>query len=162
MIHIMSLCTAGTKMIGYNRMRFLLESLADLDNQLRAFGGRLWICHGDPQQVFLRLWQEQSLTKVYFEQDCEPIWKKRDDAVRALCVERGIECVEFVSHTLWDPKAIINCNGGTPPLTYQMFLHTVNIIGKPPRPVEVPDLSSVTFGEIVPNLIKEFKVCFSI
>jgi cryptochrome len=146
--------------IGYNRMRFLHESLADLDRQLRAVGGRLWICHGDPQQVFLRLSEEQSLSKLCFEQDCEPIWRARDDAVRALCNERGIECLEFVSHTLWDPKAIIHCNGGTPPLTYQMFMHAVNIIGQPPRPVDNPDWSAVTFGELTPTLIKEFKVSF--
>jgi cryptochrome len=150
--------SAGTKVIGYNRMRFLLESLADLDRQLRAVGGRLWICHGEPQQVCLRLWEEQSLSKVFFEQDCEPIWRARDDAVRVVCTERSIECHEFVSHTLWDPKAIIDCNGGSPPLTYQMFMHTINIIGQPPRPVDVPDWSEVTFGELNATLIKEFKV----
>ena len=55
-------------------------------------------------------------------QDCEPIWKKRDDDIKAFCQERGVTLVEKVSHTLWDPKLVIETNGGVPPLTYQMFL----------------------------------------
>lgn len=40
----------------------------------------------------------------------------------------GIECVEHISHTLWNPHEVIKTNGGVPPLTYQMFL--VSIIQK--------------------------------
>ena len=34
----------------------------------------------------------------------------------------GVECSEHISHTLWDPMNIIVANGGTPPLTYDMFV----------------------------------------
>ncbi|XP_065338962.1 cryptochrome-1 [Cloeon dipterum] len=150
--------SAGTKVIGFNRMRFLLESLADLDRQLRSVGGRLWLLRGDPSKIFQRLWEELALTKVCFEQDCEPIWNERDQSVRATCAERGVRCEEFVSHTLWDPKAVISANGGLPPLTYQLFLHTVSTLGEPPRPVEDPDWTGVTFGTLPPRLMKEFQV----
>lgn len=33
-----------------------------------------------------------------------------------------------------------------------MFLHTVNVIGQPPKPVESPDFSHVIFGEIPSSL----------
>ena len=33
-----------------------------------------------------------------------------------------IAIYEHVAHTLWDPMDIIRANGGTPPLTYEMFL----------------------------------------
>ena len=33
----------------------------------------------------------------------------------------SIPVYEHVAHTLWDPMDIINANGGTPPLTYEMF-----------------------------------------
>ena len=36
--------TAGTKSCGYNRMKFLLECLGDLDEQLRDVGSQLFIC----------------------------------------------------------------------------------------------------------------------
>lgn len=33
-----------------------------------------------------------------------------------------------------------------------MFLHTVNVIGQPPRPVVTPDFSQVNFGNIPTSL----------
>lgn len=59
---------------------------------------------------------------AFYVQDCEAIWNNRDDGVRQLCAELGIEVVEKISHTLWDPFKIIDANGGQPPLTYEMFL----------------------------------------
>lgn len=59
-------------------------------------------------------------------QDYEPIWHERDAKVRRFCEEEGVDTIERGSHTLWDPRKVIETNGGVPPLTYQMFL--VNII----------------------------------
>lgn len=115
----------GTKSVGYNRMRFLLDSLLDIDRQLQASTegrGRLLICQGQPAAIFRRLNEQVRLLKICVEQDCEPIWNKRDEATKTLCRELGIEYVEKVSHTLWDPRMVIDTNGGIAPLTYQMFL----------------------------------------
>ncbi|KPJ20981.1 Cryptochrome-1 [Papilio machaon] len=62
------------------------------------------------------------ISKLCFEQDCEPVWRARDDAVKSTCRETGVVCREHVSHTLWEPDTVIRYNGGIPPLTYQMFL----------------------------------------
>ncbi|KAH8280088.1 hypothetical protein KR018_007531 [Drosophila ironensis] len=143
--------SAGTKCVGYNRMRFLLDSLQDIDTQLQARTegrGRLHVFEGDPAHIFRRLHDQVRLHKICFEQDCEPIWNQRDDNIRALCQELGIECVEKVSHTLWDPRTVINTNGGIPPLTYQMFLHTVHIIGLPPRPTADAHLEDASFVDL--------------
>ncbi|XP_004529289.1 cryptochrome-1 isoform X1 [Ceratitis capitata] len=153
--------SAGTKTVGYNRMRFLLNSLADIDSQLKAIPnnghglGKLYLFQGNPAKIFRRLNEQYQLNKICFEQDCEPIWNRRDDSVRALCHELGIEAVEKVSHTLWDPRTVISTNGGIPPLTYQMFLHTVEIIGPPPRPVEDPDWEGVEFLQLEESMLSK-------
>lgn len=49
-------------------MRFLIESLQDLDNQLRAVGGRLYVFRNSPVTVFRRIWEERGLYKLSFEQ----------------------------------------------------------------------------------------------
>lgn len=106
-------------------MRFLLDSLLDIDRQLQAVTegrGRLLICQGQPAAIFRRLNEQVRLLKICVEQDCEPIWNQRDEATKNLCRELGIEYVEKVSHTLWDPRMVIDTNGGIAPLTYQMFL----------------------------------------
>ncbi|XP_069358731.1 cryptochrome-1 [Maniola hyperantus] len=150
--------TAGTKVVGYSRMRYLLEALQDLDNQFKKYGGRLHMIKGKPDVVFRRLWEEFGIRKICFEQDCEPIWRARDESVKSLCREIGVACRENVSHTLWDPDVIIRANGGIPPLTYQMFLHTVAIIGNPPRPVDDVDLRGVNFVSLPDSFYKEFTV----
>lgn len=106
-------------------MKFLLESLADLDYQLRSVGGQLYIFRGSATFVFRRLWEELGITNISYEQDCEPIWKARDSAVESLCNELNIGLHEKISHTLWDPREIIAKNNGITPLTYQMFLVSV-------------------------------------
>uniref|UniRef100_T1PEJ3 Cryptochrome-1 n=1 Tax=Musca domestica TaxID=7370 RepID=T1PEJ3_MUSDO len=153
--------SAGTKCVGYNRFKFLLDSLKDLDDQFRAIsggnGGRLYLFQGNPVQIFRSLHEKFRINKLCFEQDCEPIWNERDNSVKALCHDLGIEAVEKISHTLWDPQTVIDTNGGIPPLTYQMFLHTVQVIGLPPRPADDPDWTNVEFIQIEENLIKELR-----
>lgn len=143
-------------------MRFLLESLADLDQQLRRSGGQLFIFKGTAPFVFRRLWEELGISSISFEQDCEPIWKERDDAVQLLCRELGIGYHERISHTLWNPRDIIETNGGLPPLTYQMFLHTVHCLGPPVRPVEDADLGRVRFVSLPSSVHEELGVSESI
>lgn len=50
--------TAGTKVVGYNRMRYLLEALEDLNQQFQRSGGKLIMIKGQPEVVFRRLWEE--------------------------------------------------------------------------------------------------------
>jgi len=150
--------SSGTKLIGYNRMKFLLDSLKDLDQQFKSKGGRLFVFVGDPVHIFHRLWEERCISKITFEQDCEPIWSERDNKVKSLCLEFGIECSESISHTLWDPQLVIKTNGGIAPLTYQMFLHTISCIGLPPRPVDDIDFKGVKFGIIPEHLAEELKL----
>lgn len=131
-------------------MKFLIESLDDLDQQLKLHGGPgLFIFRGSPTTVFKRLSEVLGINKICYEQDCEPIWNKRDKKVEAMCRELNIETVEKVSHTLWDPMDVINTNGGYAPLTYDMMLHTVSVLGLPKRPMnDEVDFSHVKFGEI--------------
>ena len=39
-----------------------------------------------------------------------------------LCKNVNISWFEGESHTLWSPNEIISANGGSPPLTYEMFM----------------------------------------
>lgn len=110
---------SGTKNAGYNRMKFLIESLADVDRKVKESGGSgLWLFFGKPSEIFRKLHEKLGINKLCFEQDCEPIWRNRDEDVEKMCLELGISVAEKVSHTLWDPLDIIKANGGFAPLTY--------------------------------------------
>jgi cryptochrome len=150
---------SGTKHVGYNRMKFLLESIKDLDEQLKNLvGSGLWLLSGNPSEIIQKLHEKLGINKLCFEQDCEPIWKERDENVEKTCRKLGISVVEKVSHTLYDPIDVINANGGFSPLTYEMMLHTINVLGFPQRPVASVDFDGVNFGQIPENLYEELGV----
>ncbi|KAF7125059.1 hypothetical protein RHSIM_Rhsim12G0194000 [Rhododendron simsii] len=48
----------GSARAGVNRIRFLLESLADLDSSLRKLGSRLLVLKGEPGEVLFRCLKE--------------------------------------------------------------------------------------------------------
>ncbi|XP_074599491.1 circadian regulator cryptochrome [Brevipalpus obovatus] len=135
--------SAGTLTIGFNRMRYLLECLADLDDQFKQFGGRLYVFHGNSRDILQKLITKWSVGYLSFEQDPEPIWKERDDSAKELCNQMGVQVIERISHTLWDPLEVIATNGGQPPLNYELFCHTVEVIGQPNRPLKTPDFKSL-------------------
>ncbi|XP_050427133.1 cryptochrome-1-like [Adelges cooleyi] len=155
-VFIFDIINEDPELTGYNRMRFLLESLRDLDENLKSHGGRLYVLQGNALAIFKKIQQQVGLDWIAFEQDCEPIWKSRDESVKAFCEENNIEWIEKVSHTLWDPKLIIERNGGTPPLTFESFQTVVSKIGQPPLPVPDVDWSSVIFQPLPLDILDEF------
>jgi len=56
------------KWYGYNPMRFLLESLINLNNNLTLVGGRLYILQGNPVNIFKFIKENIGLNLITFEQ----------------------------------------------------------------------------------------------
>ncbi|KAF7123855.1 hypothetical protein RHSIM_Rhsim12G0193900 [Rhododendron simsii] len=136
----------GSARAGVNRIRFLLESLADLDSSLRKLGSRLLVLKGEPGEVLFRCLKEWDIKRLCFEYDTEPYYQALDIKVKNYASAAGIEVFSPVSHTLFNPADIIQkfpslsddmygCfdetsekNSGRPPSSYQSFL---KIAGQP-------------------------------
>ncbi|KAI8019928.1 (6-4)DNA photolyase [Camellia lanceoleosa] len=112
----------GSTRAGLNRIRFLLESLVDLDSSLQKLGSRLLVFKGEPSEVLFRCLKEWDIKKLCFEYDTEPYYQALDIKVKNYASAAGIEVFSPVSHTLFNPADIIQKNGGRPPLTYQSFM----------------------------------------
>ena len=56
----------GTETAGYNRMRFLHESLRDLDETLKKFGGRLFTFSGNVSDILTHLFKVNTFGGGYF------------------------------------------------------------------------------------------------
>ncbi|KAJ9692551.1 hypothetical protein PVL29_011548 [Vitis rotundifolia] len=112
----------GSSRAGLNRIRFLLESLVDLDSSLRQLGSRLLVLKGDPGEVIIRCLKEWEVKRLCFEYDTDPYYQALDIKVKNYASAAGIEVFSPVSHTLFDSADIIQKNGGRPPLSYQSFL----------------------------------------
>jgi len=136
----------------YNKVQFLLECVEDLEEQLAEVGSKLHFIRGNPVDVFRKLSKKVKIEKLCFDQNCEPIWLERDNAVKNFCASHKIEVCERVGATLWDPLEIIEAHGGTPPLTYSQFCHVTKSMGEPARPwpdIKLADLKFYHFSEDV-------------
>ncbi|XP_052183111.1 (6-4)DNA photolyase isoform X2 [Diospyros lotus] len=120
--------SAGSGRAGLNRIRFLLESLVDLDCSLRKLGSRLLVLKGEPAEVLIRCLKKWDIKRLCFEHDTEPYYQALDIKVKDYASAAGVEIFSPVSHTLFNPADIIQKNGGRPPLTYQSF---VKLAGHP-------------------------------
>lgn len=98
--------------VGPNRWRFLVESLQDLDQSLRAkYNSRLLVVRGSPLQVLREKFAEWKIDLLCFESDTEPYAKKRDADVASLAREFNVRVETRSSHTLYDPALLYSKNG---------------------------------------------------
>ena len=126
--------------VGPNRWRFLQQTLLDLDTNLKSLGSRLFVIRGSPESVLNEIFSAWKVSKLTFESDTEPYAKSRDAKVQEIAKQHGVDVVTKVSHTLYDPKTIIDRNNGTAPLTYKKLQSLLNAIGLPPKSIDAPDV----------------------
>ncbi|XP_015119077.1 cryptochrome-2 isoform X2 [Diachasma alloeum] len=93
--------SAGSKSIGINKWRFLLQCLEDLDTSLRKLNSRLFVIRGQPTDALPKLFREWGTTHLTFEEDPEPFGRARDYNITTLCKELRISVASIASHTLY-------------------------------------------------------------
>ncbi|NXV53482.1 CRY1 protein, partial [Uria aalge] len=126
---------ASVMHIGALRWHFLLQSLEDLQKNLRQLGSCLLVIQGEYESVIRDHVQKWNITQVTLDAEMEPFYKEMEAKIRCLGEELGFEVLSLVGHSLYDTKRILDLNGGTPPLTYKRFLHILSLLGDPEVPV---------------------------
>ena len=117
--------------IGVNRYSFYLESLRDLDTNLRNIGSRLFVLRGTPDEQIPLSAQRWNASYVTFEQDTEPYARYRDKRITDLLTTQGVKVESFTSHTLSNYDTYMSALNGKPaPTTNGSFLklYVVSII----------------------------------
>ncbi|CAH0407907.1 unnamed protein product [Chilo suppressalis] len=114
--------------VGVNRLRFLFQSLQDLDSNLRKLNSRLFILKGTADELFSKLFDEWQVKYLTSQIDIDPEIVKQDEIVDRLAEEKGIFIVRRVQHTVYDFHSVLKKNNGSVPLTYQKFLSLVKDI----------------------------------
>ncbi|XP_062617610.1 cryptochrome-1-like [Saccostrea cucullata] len=124
--------------VGINRWRFLLQTLQNLDDNLKKINSRLYVVRGKPAEVFPQLFKDWGVSHLTFEEDTEPYAVKRDAEITKLAEQHKVKVTSCVSHTLYDTQRTISKNGGKAPLTYQRLQTVLSSLGPPPKPTDSP------------------------
>lgn len=113
---------------------FMLQSLKDLQSQLKKRHGHLFIFEGLAHEVVGRLIEEQKIDAVYLNEDYTPFSVKRDLAIKKLCADKGVAFHSLADALLNDPRAVTK-NGGGIYTVYTPFFKKASTI-EVAKPVE--------------------------
>ncbi|XP_072940792.1 cryptochrome-1-like [Epargyreus clarus] len=111
--------------IGGNRLRFLIQSLQDLDSNLRKINSRLFIIKGNASKKLPELLEKWHVKYLSVQVDIDPEVLQHEEVIDKVCEEKDIFVVKRVQHTVYDVHNVLKKNNGAIPLTYQKFLSLV-------------------------------------
>jgi deoxyribodipyrimidine photo-lyase len=94
-----------------NLLEFMVNSLKELDENLRTRGGRLYIFYGDTLQLIEKLVKKQTIQAVYFNADYTPYSKTRDENIKKICQASKVECKIFHDALINPPGSILKDDG---------------------------------------------------
>jgi deoxyribodipyrimidine photo-lyase len=95
-----------------NALRFMMESLADLDAQLGRCGTSLRVYEGIAEEVVAGLVREHNADAVFFNRDYTPFSLKRDTAIAAACTASGAMLTTVDDAVLCAPDTVTTASGG--------------------------------------------------
>lgn len=96
--------------LSLNALQFMLESLEDLANQIKARSGELYFFYDHPHKALTEIIHQEKIEAVYINRDYTPYSQKRDDELAAVCSELGVALHSFGDVLLHEPEEISNDN----------------------------------------------------
>ena len=147
---------------GVPRVAFMLNALVSLDESLRTYGSRLVIRHGNPLEVLPGLVRVFEARAVYFNRDCTPFARRRDEAAASAL---HVPVHGFDDAVLRAPGTVKKTNGD-PYVVYTPFQNQWRALPAPAKPscqshsmgsflsftdeTRLPDLAGLDFGPTIP------------
>ena len=104
-----------------NRVAFLLDCLADLDESLRARGARLVLRRGDPVEQALRLTRRFRARAIYLCADTTPYALARRERLARACREERIDLRLAPGPSVIEPGLLTPTGGGGGGGHYRVF-----------------------------------------
>ncbi|MFP3606174.1 cryptochrome/photolyase family protein [Paraburkholderia sp. SIMBA_053] len=89
------------------RVEFILASLGELDDALRAQGGGLVVLSGDPADLVPKLANELQVDAVFANHDYEPAAIERDENVRERVAEAGRQWLTFKDQVIFERAELL-------------------------------------------------------
>lgn len=103
-----------------NALQFMVESLDDLQNQLKDAGGKLHLFAGDSHKVLEKLIKQEKIEAVFSNKDYTPFALKRDEGLKSICLLYKIMWHQYPDALLTEPEEIVT-NNGTPYTIFTPF-----------------------------------------
>ena len=126
---------------------FMLESLQDLDTQLKKIGSKLYILYGEPHIVLSKLVKKHSIDYIYMNKDYTPFANKRAEQLEKIC-----KIEQHKDYLLFPPGSIVTGSGKA----YRVYTPFYNATNgkKVDKPIKI---SNILLKKISKNIYPEKK-----
>jgi deoxyribodipyrimidine photo-lyase len=94
-----------------NAIQFMIESLDELDKELRNKKSQIYFFNGDPVKVIKKIIKEKTVDAVFVNKDYTPFSVKRDKEIKKVCDKFNIEFLSFNDVLMNDPDSVLNSSG---------------------------------------------------
>ncbi len=115
-------------------LQFMIESLEDLEEELKRKGGRLALFYGKPAVVIRSCIQKLHIDAVIVNRDYTPYSIARDEAIEAVCKKQSVAFHSFDDALLHPPEETVKKDGKP----YALFTPYFRIASKLSVPKPIP------------------------
>jgi len=92
-------------------LRFMIESLQDLDTQLKKKGSRLYLFQGKPDEIIGKCCHALSIDALFVNRDYTPYSRHRDEKLERICKREKIPFYSFDDALLHPPESTLKETG---------------------------------------------------
>lgn len=115
-------------------LKFMIESLIDLEDQLKKKKGKLYLFKGEPEEIVSKCLAKLNIDAVIVNRDYTPYSLKRDAKLEKVCKDAGIPFLSFDDALLHPPETTVK-KDGKPYLIFTPFFRNALQL-KVPEPVQ--------------------------
>lgn len=83
-----------------NAIQFMIESLKELNDELKKAGSKLHLFKGKNETIIRRIIRTINVEAIAYNKDYTPYSLKRDNSISKICKNNDIECVELEDYLL--------------------------------------------------------------
>jgi len=95
------------------RVRFIHDSIVELQQEIAKLGGSLLVIHGDPATEIPRVAEQLQVNAVFTNHDYEPAALQRDAAVKTALSKQQCEFLSYKDQVIFEKNEVLS-QAGTP------------------------------------------------
>ncbi len=147
-------------------LQFLIESLEDLEHQLKTKGGRLYLFHGRVEETIKQLIETQQIDAIFVNRDYTPFSQQRDHRIGKICQQHGVAFHMVNDLLLIEPEDSRKADGAPYTVFTPFFKNARQHPVREPIPLlshhfhqATVDLEKPgTYGQILPQRSKNYAI----
>lgn len=93
------------------RISFINKALSDINEHLQRFGSSVYILIGKPERIWEKLIASFDINAVYINKDYEPYALHRDNVIKRVLGDKGINLIDFKDQVIFETKEVVKPDG---------------------------------------------------